>query len=285
MKDNQGFKLKRRQFIQSVAGTSLLAGLTLSSPSVAKAGEGNQNAEYAMLVDKHECVGCNACTRVCEEEYEPSEGIRRTEIHRFEDDAGEEIFKKHACLHCNEASCLMACPTGSIYKDDIGLTQIDDSICVNCGYCVSACPFNAIQYDREQGINEKCTLCAPLIEAGSEPLCKTECPVEAIYFGSREEMLELGEEKVADLQEEGYDNAKLYGDEEFDGLAVLGVLAHEPKKYELPENPEVPLQLRAWNQIPFAPAFLVVGGAAMVFNFLHTRKIKNELTEPDEDEE
>ncbi|ACB84134.1 4Fe-4S dicluster domain-containing protein [Natranaerobius thermophilus] len=284
MKENKGFKLKRRQFIQSMAGTGLLAGLSLSAPRIAEAGE-NNGSEYAMMVDKTECVGCNACTRVCSEAYELSEGILRTEIHRFKDDEDEEYFKKNACLHCNEASCVMACPADAIYKDDLGLTQIDNSICVNCGYCVSACPYNAIKYDRKKGVNEKCTLCTELINAGSEPLCKQECPVDAIYFGTREEMLELGREKVSDLKDQGYDKAMLYGDDEFDGLAVLGVLHDEPQEYELPKDPQIPMQLRVWNQIPFAPAFLVVGGAAMVFNFLHSRKTKAELEQPEEDEE
>jgi len=286
MKENQGkgFKLERRQFIQSVVGTGLLAGMSLSVPNLVEASDSNNEEKYAMLVDKHQCVGCNACTRVCNDAYDLSYELYRTRIHRF-DENSDEYFKKNACLHCNDASCKMACPTGAIYKDGFGLTQIDNSICVNCGYCIANCPFDAIQYDRTRGVNEKCTLCAPLINAGSTPLCYQECPVDAIHFGKKEDMLELGTQKVEELKDQGYDNASLYGDTELGGLSVLGVLAYEPEKYEYPKNPEIPLSLRAWNSIPFAPAFVVIGGAAMVFNFLHTKKTNDEFKKSEEDEE
>ncbi|SET07665.1 formate dehydrogenase iron-sulfur subunit [Natronincola peptidivorans] len=232
----------------------------------------------AMLVDESLCTGCNACTVVCKQLYKLPHGVFRTKINRLSFGAYPEVkdyFDKRACFHCTDAACVKACPTGACQKDENGLTMINSSLCITCNWCVNNCPFNAVQPDRANGTIEKCTLCSGRIKKDQEPFCAEACTTRAVKFGTRGEMLQLGKKRVSELKSQGYTNAYLYGDYELNGLKVLTVLTDEPEKYNLPRNPKIPISLQIWKGIPFKPLVLAAGGAALAFNALHTRKVKN----------
>jgi iron only hydrogenase large subunit-like protein len=40
--------------------------------------------------------------------------------------------------------CEDSCPVGAIHKDDTGFSTIDFDKCINCGRCISRCPFGAV---------------------------------------------------------------------------------------------------------------------------------------------
>lgn len=40
--------------------------------------------------------------------------------------------------------CENACPVGAISKDEYGIEQIDEEKCIDCGKCITACPFGSI---------------------------------------------------------------------------------------------------------------------------------------------
>lgn len=49
------------------------------------------------------------------------------------------------CHNCVTQPCMAGCPKGAIHR--VGeQAQIDPAMCVNCGICMSACPFHAIVY-------------------------------------------------------------------------------------------------------------------------------------------
>jgi len=97
----------------------------------------------AMLVDQSLCVGCEACTAVCKQIYNISKGVFRTKIHTHETGAYPEaavLYNKKACMHCEEAACVMACPTRACHKNEKGLTVFDHRLCIECNYCAANCP-------------------------------------------------------------------------------------------------------------------------------------------------
>ena len=244
----------------------------------------NQN-QLTMLVDHSLCIGCEACTSVCKQIYEVTPHIFRTKISEHSTGhyyAGltsggmRQVYKKNACLHCTEASCVMACPTRACHKDDNGLVVIDERLCISCNYCAKNCPYNAISYDRPNATVDKCSLCSARIEEGLEPLCSSVCPTKAVRFGTRTEMLAYGDQRVADLIGQGYVNASLYGATEFSGQRVLTVLDETPPVYGLPVNPQIPLSLRLWGALPLRSLVLVALGGVVGFNFLHSRKYEKQ---------
>ncbi|MDP1357604.1 formate dehydrogenase subunit beta, partial [Klebsiella pneumoniae] len=61
---------------------------------------------------------------------------------------------------------------------------------------------------------------------GQEPACVTTCPPGAIHFGTKKEMLEVAEERVAKLTKRGDANAGRYNPPGVGGTHVMYVLHH-----------------------------------------------------------
>ncbi|MFP4363333.1 MAG: [Fe-Fe] hydrogenase large subunit C-terminal domain-containing protein [Spirochaetia bacterium] len=55
--------------------------------------------------------------------------------------AGVEVTS--GCRGCAARPCLRGCPKGAVYFKN-GKSHIDEEKCVNCGKCISLCPFSAI---------------------------------------------------------------------------------------------------------------------------------------------
>lgn len=75
-----------------------------------------------------------------------------------------------------------------------------------------------------------------------EPACVKTCPTGAIHFGTKKEMLELAEQRVAKLKARGYEHAGVYNPEGVGGTHVMYVLHHadQPELYHgLPKDPKI----------------------------------------------
>jgi formate dehydrogenase iron-sulfur subunit len=73
-----------------------------------------------------------------------------------------------------------------------------------------------------------------------EPACAQACPTDSIRFGEVSEMLQLAEERVAELQGQGIP-AYIYGKEDIvGGLNCFYLLVDRPEVYGLPARPELP---------------------------------------------
>ena len=82
-------------------------------------------------------------------------------------------------MHCDEAPCIAACPIeGAIYKRDDGLVIIDPEKCTGCRNCVDACPYDAIYFNEDLNLAQKCTGCAHLLDGGEwkSPAAPTPAP-------------------------------------------------------------------------------------------------------------
>ncbi|MGM0652362.1 MAG: 4Fe-4S dicluster domain-containing protein, partial [Bacillota bacterium] len=216
-------------------------------------------------------------TLVCKQIYSLTDDIYRTQIDTYEH--GDypdsiEVFNKKACMHCTEALCVISCPTGAMYKNDDGLTVYDERICISCNHCVANCPFGVITFDRTRDIMEKCTFCDKRVENGLEPFCYSVCSPQAIKYGSRPAMIAAGNQRVQLLKDQGFEEANLYGVDEFGGLRVLLVLQYTPDKYNLPAETEVPMGKQIFKYLisPFGgvAAFAAIG--ALIYNYASNKK-------------
>ena len=64
---------------------------------------------------------------------------------RFPDIAGMPYIITEPCIGVKDASCIEVCPVDCIIstdKDD--MYYIDPETCIDCSYCESVCPVNAI---------------------------------------------------------------------------------------------------------------------------------------------
>jgi len=249
----------------------------------------------AILFDSTKCTACRGCQVACKQwnnleadetvntgTYEnPPDLSPRTwlkmRFNEVEDDGKLAwLFTRRACMHCTEAGCVKVCPTGAVYHHEEGFVAYNKDICSGCGYCVDACPFDV---PRMVGSSltgkkkmEKCVFCADRVTNDQKPACVKTCPTGALVYGDRNEMIGLADQRIDKLAGQGVD-ARLYGKDELSGLHVLYVLAHSPKDYKLPVNPEVSPSVTLWQDILKIMGYAAVGAVAggLLLNYMVAR--------------
>ena len=173
--------------------------------------------KLGLVIDLDICVGCHACAVNCKEwntgghsapltDREPygdaPSGVWFNRIHTYEvageADGGSSrtVHFPRSCLHCEEPACVTVCPTGASYKRvDDGIVLVNADTCIGCKLCSWACPYGAREFDEDDGVMKKCTLCVDKIynenleEVDRVPACVATCPAGARHFG------DLGDDK------------------------------------------------------------------------------------------
>ncbi len=147
-----------------------------------------------------ECIGCYSCQLACKDEHcgnnwmpyampQPETGQfwnRKDEIVRGKIPHIKVAYVTTMCMHCDEAPCITACTPGAISKRDDGLVWIDPKKCTGHQLCIDACPYDAIYFNSDLKLAQKCTGCAHLLDRGwpiTEPRCVDSCPNRALLFG------------------------------------------------------------------------------------------------------
>lgn len=142
--------------------------------------------QYTLVFDLRRCIGCGTCVIACRVEnnltgeYSYMKVVNKTSG-RYPNLT--TFFQPMTCMECQEPPCLEACPLEAIYKRPDGIVLIDKSRCNGCQACQTACPYDAIQFNPNEQVVEKCTLCSHRIDQGLPPFCVKECVWNAIHFG------------------------------------------------------------------------------------------------------
>jgi phenylacetyl-CoA:acceptor oxidoreductase subunit 1 len=177
---------------------------------------------WAMVADLRRCVGCQTCTAACKQANATPPGVQWRRVVDLE--VGEYPDVKRAfvpvgCMHCDDPPCMHVCPSTATRKRSDGIVTIDYDLCIGCGYCAVACPYQArFKVDKaafayggptesetqtfhpeQLGVATKCTFCVERIDAGvaktlkpgvdpeATPACVNSCIARALHFGDVED--------------------------------------------------------------------------------------------------
>jgi carbon-monoxide dehydrogenase iron sulfur subunit len=160
--------------------------------------------ERSLVVRVERCVGCRACELACAVAHSAAKELQGAVLsgeklgHRVTVEAFGRKGVPVCCNHCEQAACLIVCPTGAIHREaDGGPVLQDDERCIGCHMCVQACPFGVIAMRADGKGVLKCDLCAERLGQGQEPACVSACLTKALSFLSESEANQAKRQKVA----------------------------------------------------------------------------------------
>jgi Fe-S-cluster-containing hydrogenase component 2 len=163
-----------------------------------------QTSSGVIMPDPSLCIGCLTCEVACSRAHREHGLSDVPRIRIFNDEAtvvdtaittayGDRgQYHQSPCLMCPEAPCHFACPADALPGEPpSGARIIDESKCIACGRCATACPFptfeeseatnrlalgqgSRITYDPARDVYTKCDLCYWRADG---PACVEACPV------------------------------------------------------------------------------------------------------------
>ncbi len=166
--------------------------------------------KLAMVIDVALCQGCNNCFLACKDEFfendfppysaaQPRHGHRWMNVLHKERGKYPKVavsYLTSPCMQCDNAPCIAKASDGAVYKRDDGVVIIDPKKARGQKGIMDSCPYNAIYWNEEKQIPQKCTMCVHLLEEGwKEPRCVQACPTGAF------KMLEIQDEEMERMVE------------------------------------------------------------------------------------
>jgi Fe-S-cluster-containing dehydrogenase component len=155
-------------------------------------------ARYGIAIDTDQCMACYNCVIACKDEHcgfstavsapQPHIGQKWIRIDSSERGNDSRRIKTLnvavTCTHCHDAPCQKAAENGAVYTRPDGIVIIDPEKAKGQKQLVDSCPVNAIYWNDDLELPQKCTMCAHLLDEGYKmPRCVEACPNEAMVFG------------------------------------------------------------------------------------------------------
>jgi Fe-S-cluster-containing dehydrogenase component len=143
--------------------------------------------ERLIYFDGKKCIGCHSCEVGCQLENDAPPGVRLRLVKSHAKGHLPDtrlLSVSTACFHCNDPSCVSACPAGALRRRDDGVVEHIRSRCIGCAYCIQACPFSVPKASPGQRTMRKCSFCVHRIDHGKKPACVAKCPSGALTYSS-----------------------------------------------------------------------------------------------------
>lgn len=183
-----------------------------------------------IVVDLDRCTGCYTCTVACKFENELGLGNYRCDVIDVGPIGTHPDVKMYwlpiMCQQCENAPCVDVCPTGASYRADNGVVTIDETMCIGCKSCLTACPYSDADGQNRPSVRwlradtntiTKCTLCNHITahsdgieneddtydEAHCVPPCVHNCCNGARFFGDLDDPNSTVAQVVAQAEAEG----------------------------------------------------------------------------------
>jgi Fe-S-cluster-containing dehydrogenase component len=110
-----------------------------------------------------QCIGCHTCSVACARLVFKKFSWHTAGIRIHSSGGLSTGFIASRCLACDPPPCAETCPTGAFGPRPGGGVIVKNSLCIQCGDCIGACPVEAIQQDR-QGNVYVCIHCGRCVE-------------------------------------------------------------------------------------------------------------------------
>ncbi len=249
--------ISRRDFLK-VGGSIVAWSIVGSEHAVASEDFTGNPDRVGMLTDTTRCIGCRRCEAACnkanklpeaktsfedttvfEEKRKPyvADVQSYTAVNRYEGEDGKPVYRKLQCMHCDEPACVSACPVAAMKKSKEGPVVWDEKLCIGCRYCITACPFYVPAFEYSSAFEpkiQKCFMCYQRIKDGLIPACAEACPVEAITFGKRKDLIKMAKQRIWGEPDKYIDH--VYGEEEAGGTGWMYISGVPFEKLGFPEN-------------------------------------------------
>jgi formate dehydrogenase iron-sulfur subunit len=251
----------RRDFLKksAVIGAGV-TGLTAN----AKASPKNILSEDRMgvLVDTTVCVGCRNCEWACKDSHnlpagnlDSYEDRKVLEAKRRPDHTALTVVNEYSpgknsnhpvdvkvqCMHCDHPACVSACIVGAFSKHENGAITWDTDMCIGCRYCMVACPFQVPAFEYEKALDPmimKCDFCFERTKEGKIPACVSICPVEALTYGSRTDLVKIARDRIKRNPDRYIDH--IFGEYEVGGTSWMYLSNKDFAELDFPQLGENP---------------------------------------------
>lgn len=84
-------------------------------------------------------------------------------------------------MHCDEPSCVDACPTHATYKAEDGVVMVDETRCIACGSCMRACPIRPATSTPRAASWTSAITARPLAPKGWNPPASAYAPPRRVF--------------------------------------------------------------------------------------------------------
>lgn len=252
----------------SVVATGAATGIALSGVAHSEETAAVPPEALGLLYDATRCVGCQSCVAACAQANNQASGAPANRLYQIAYDLNSTTrniiklyrptdgksysYVKQQCMHCVDPACVAGCMFKGLKKDPkTGVVSWNSKLCVGCRYCEIACPYHVPKFQWE-GYNPrivKCELCKERLAKGEQPACSSVCPVHAVIFGKRSELLAEAKRRIKESPGK-YFQDRVYGEHEAGGTQCL-YLSHVPfTNLGLPDLPDesVPQKYLKWQK-------------------------------------
>lgn len=256
-------KISRRNFLKIVGASVATLGLgakfadfpnaptTLAVPKI-------PHDSFGMLIDTTKCIGCRQCVLACQKknnlpsnaQVDKLSAISLTIVaaKNVSTDPNKPDLRtvKRQCMNCINPGCVSACTVGALQKRPDGPVIYDSNRCIGCRYCMYACPFGVptFEWEKQFALIRKCDECADRIDQGKIPACVEACPVKALSFGKRDDLLTIANERIYTNRDKYVEH--VYGENEIGGTSMLYLASVPFEQLGFPALPnEAPAEINA----------------------------------------
>ena len=139
-------------------------------------------------------------------------------------------------MHCDHPACVSACIVGAFSKHENGTVTWDTDMCIGCRYCMAACPFQVPAFEYDKALNPlimKCDFCFDRTKEGKLPACVSICPVEALTYGTRTELVKIARDRIKRNPDRYVDH--ILGEYEVGGTSWMYLANKDFKELEFPD--------------------------------------------------